>query len=161
MGEQYIRKIEKWLAITGYVWHQLSWLYIVVSILVFIALLSMVYGLIISPLIFRFYIIPRIEKKVGYKLIYHPYVGFMPFAARSIEVSSYIIKIYRDYKKTGYRGVPDYYNSYSLKRVWYTVDKLSKAEVFFSYALKINLRICSVALFTSVILSILHQNHYI
>ncbi len=158
---EYIQKIGKWLAIAGYVWHQLRWLYIVVLISAFICVLSFIYGFIISPLIFRLYIIPGIERKVGRKLQYHPFVNTFPLTGVESEISAYIAKINRDYKNLNYTGLPMGYDNYSLKKVGYTIKMASKAEIFFCYASLKNVKVGLIALMIAGVLSILHQNHYV
>ncbi len=161
MDEKYIQKISEYLAAANYFLHLLTWYDIVFAIGAFVFALSFIYGFVISPLIFRLYIIPGIEKKVGRKLQYHPFVNTFPLTGVEREISAYIAKINRDYKNLNYTGLPMGYDNYSLKKVGYTIKMVSKAEIFFCYASLKNVTIGAITLFFTGILSILHQNHYI
>ncbi len=115
-----------------------------------VLILSAIYLIIISPLICKFYIVPRIEKKLGRKLGYSPLLKFAPFGNcldRQIEISKYIIDRYFAYKKRGEKSVPFGYNLFALKQAGYTIDMVSKAELIFSFMVEINLYVSAISFF--------------
>ena len=54
----------------------LSIQWILQSAVVWALLLSMINSILVTPIIFNYYIIPRIEKKINKKLEYHPWFEF-------------------------------------------------------------------------------------
>ncbi len=158
MAETVILKLKQWIEIFSYIFHHLSWFYIAVFLMGFLSITVFIYSFIISPLIFRFYIIPGIEKKVGVRLEYHPYLKIVPYAKRDVEIATYIIKIYRDYKKLNYSGLPVGCDRFSLKKVGYTIKMVSKAEVFFSWMVLKITDMGLLCIFVWAGLAVIHKN---
>lgn len=126
-----------------------------------ILILNIIYGLIISPLICRFYIVPKIEKKVGRKIGYSFILDILPFGRffdRDIEISRYIIDRYYAFKKRGERGVPYGYESFALKHVGYTIEMISKAELIFAFSERISFYMGSVSFMIALIAAALSQS---
>ena len=101
-----------------------------------IMLLLGIYIVNISPLIFNYYLIPRIEKKIGRKLIPHPLlknIAFGKWMFHQNEIAVYLINRYYAFKFKGDRGLPKYCNRFDLKKAGYTIDMASRAEIFFSF----------------------------
>jgi hypothetical protein len=105
------------------------------------ALISMIgvfYGLVISPIIFNYFLIPKIEKKIGKKLGHHPFLDYIflgVWSCRQNEIAIYIINRCWALMVRNDHGLPMYCNRFALKKVGYTIDMASKAEIFFSVML--------------------------
>ena len=109
------------------------------------------------PIIYNFFIIPSIEKKVGKKLGYHPFLSLSPWGKlinRPLEISAYIRNRYKAFKKYNEIGLPAGYNSFSLKQVGYTINMMSKFEIFMSYWVQLNLRVTVIAFIIGVCIAV-------
>jgi hypothetical protein len=108
------------------------------------------YMTIVSPIIFNYFIIPKIEKKLGHKIGHHPlldgiFIGKWMYG--DIEIAMYICNRFFAYIIRGDRGLPKFCNRYALKKANYTIDMMSKIEIFMSIVLMLSgiaLVICAV-----------------
>jgi hypothetical protein len=145
----------------AYAFEQISLEQKIVLICALIWILSFVLKFLISPLICRFYILPKIEKKVGEKLDYSPILDLTPFGGflnRDIEISNYILNRYYAYKKCGDYGLPFGLNKVGLKQVGYTIKMVSKSELIFSFFVRINLYVLGISFAVGVITSMLSKS---
>ncbi|MDX2164464.1 MAG: hypothetical protein SFW07_03495 [Gammaproteobacteria bacterium] len=113
---------------------------------------TLILGFLIMPMVFNFYLIPKIENKIGKKLGFSPVLNLFPYGRylnRWVEISKYILKLYIDYKKTGKCSLPAGYDRASLKQAGYTIDMVSKEEIFYSFVAQINLRLMIFSLVIS------------
>jgi hypothetical protein len=146
-----VSEFEKLISIPkfiGYLFGIMTFNQIIVFIFGPILILSAFYLLIISPLICKFYIVPKIEAKTGKKLGYSPLLNFVPYGTyldRQIEISKYILDQYYAYKKRGDRGLPMGSNLFALKHIGYTIDMVSKGELVFSFLVEINLWVSGIS----------------
>lgn len=127
----------------------------------FIGLLCLIFQFVIFPLVCEFYIVPRIEEKVGKKLGYSYILNLVPFGKyfnRNIEISSYILDRYYAFKKRGERSVPFGKERFSLKHVGYTIDMVSKPELIFAFLVSINLYVMGVSFAMATIAALLSQS---
>ena len=123
-----------------------------------IVALNVIYGLIISPLICEFYIVPGIEKKTGKNLGYSPLLSYAPggrWFDRDIEISTYILNRYYAFKKYGERSLPVAGNRLALKQIGYTIDMVSKGELIFSFLVRINLYASAISIIIATIAAML------
>jgi len=126
-----------------------------------ILILNIIYGLIISPLICKFYIVPQIEKKVGKKLGYSYLLSLVPFGRffnRGMEISAYILNRYYAFKKYGERGLPSGCKNLALKQVGYTIDMISKSELIFAFSIRINMWVGSISFIIAFIAAVLSHS---
>lgn len=113
----------------------------------------------INILIFNIYIIPKIEKKVGQKLIYesqyyllthkmHPLAG--KYIGQATEIMIYIFTYYMLWKfgKYGWK-INHVEPTYALSKVNYKIETASKLEVFLTFCFSFNV----VLIFACVILN--------
>lgn len=117
--------------------HKMTFIYLVLSAILFLCIL---YMLIISPLIFNFFIVPNIEHKTGRKIghrIIDEYMWLGKWTNRQNWTAIYIVNRYYAWKFKKDYGLPTarYFNSFPLKLIGYTIDRMSKTEIFFSFLL--------------------------
>ena len=132
------------------IWNQASLYQKLIFLDALLAIFVFIYSTIFSPLLFKIYIIPKIEKKIGHKLendAYSYYYKIPLTWGRDIEISQYIINRYRAFKKYNDTGLPKGLNTAPLKRAGYTINMMSKSEIFFSLMVNFN---CAVTLFVLV-----------
>lgn len=124
-----------------YLWSQASLYQKFVFLDVLLAIFVSIYSIIISPSLFQFFIIPKIEKKIGRKLEKDPFAYYYkaPLTwGRDIEISKYILDRYKAFKKYNDRGLPKGFSTAPLKKAGYTIDMMSKSEIFFSWMVNFN-----------------------
>lgn len=105
------------------------------------------YMLVISPIIFNFYLIPNIEKRIGKYLRYDPLWGYMflgMWMMPAFEVSGYIVRRYFALVFKGEHGLPEKRNRFALKKIGFTIDMATKFEIIMSFAYIINVIIIGV-----------------
>lgn len=102
------------------------------------------YVTVISPLVFNYILIPRIEEKVHKELKYPDYLEYIVlgyFLYRHIFVAKYIIRRYIAYKFKGEMNIPPVASRTTLGRVGYTIKMMSKMEIFMSFMVVISMYI--------------------
>jgi len=119
--------------------------------------ITAILDLIIFPVIFNFYLIPKIEKKLGIRLIFNPILnGHTPFCwfmSKKSQVSTYIANRYIAWKLHKDSGLPLGFNGFALKYAGYTIKMASKSEIFLSCWTRLNLSICLIAIAMLIILT--------
>lgn len=123
--------------INNYIFDHRSLIQAINIISAFIGGFSLFFNAFILWPIFNYYLIPRIEKKIGVKLMYADLYNYIPCGVGFIppfEISFYITGRYLAWKFKGDRGLPTGQREYALKKVSYTIDKMSKKEILLSLA---------------------------
>jgi len=116
--------------------------YVVLLYLFFTA----IYQIIIMPIVFNYFIIPKLESKIGKKLEYRSYYNFFLFgnwSFKSIEIANYIFLRYLFLKI-----IPNYkwrYKNSALAKVNYDIRTASKFEIVVSVFSMLNLELSIVA----------------
>jgi hypothetical protein len=109
--------------------------------------ITLIYSLLIDPIIFHFFVIPKIEKRVGEKLPYlNPLYNMQIFAKwfmPPLDIALSIVTNYCIYKLNGKKpGKMWGYNlkSYcALQHIKYDITQASRIEIFFSFLSAINM----------------------
>lgn len=110
------------------------------TVFMIMTLSSVLIGLLLTPIIWNFYLIPKIEKRVGEKFELFPWMNFFLFdfwVCPQIDVSTIIIKKYVAFKRGKYflnKPVPPG----KMKMAWlatvnYDIREASKIEVFMAF----------------------------
>jgi hypothetical protein len=116
------------------------------------------YITVVSPVIFNYFIIPKIEKKLGHCIGYHPLLNgiFMgKWMCRQNEIAMYILNRYWAYLIRGDRGLPKFCDRFALKKAGYTIDMISRTEIFVSFLLMLS---CMVTIICGIVVLITYRN---
>lgn len=124
-------------------------------ILAITTILGVIYVLVISPIVFNYMIIPKIERKIGKKLEYHPlcdYVFLGKWMCRQLEIAMYIFNRMLALIFENDYGLPKYCNRFGLKKAGYTIKMASKCEIIMSFVLIFVNAIIILSAFTALII---------
>jgi len=106
-----------------------------------LVLFGIFYGTVISPIIFNFFLIPGIEKRLRKTLQYdflYNYIFLSRWIIPQNEIALYIVRRYVALIFKGEHGLPEKRNRFALKKAGYTIDMATKFEIIMSFLWLLN-----------------------
>ncbi len=149
-------KIEFYIKGINWVFGQMPLKMEVGFIFALLMFVGMFYFSVISPIIFNYFLIPKIEKKIGKKLDYHPFIDYIflgKWMCRQEEIALYLINRYWAMKFKGDYGLPKYCLRFGLKKAGYTINMASKLEIVMSFLLLVSTVVTVISAIIALIAS--------
>lgn len=113
--------------------------------------------ILIIPIIFNYFIIPNIERKVGERLEfrdYWDYFLFGNFMYRHIEIISYLAIKYLAFKFKGNQDAFKINPKFSLSKINYRIEDASRFEIVMSFVAIINVIVATICLAIAYLISV-------
>lgn len=147
MAEQFLHEIsiffQKLHLIFFYIFNVMAVPDRITFISAFFALLAMFNGVITFPVLYNYFLIPRIEKKFGKKIdcytSFTKYIGFGRFMCPAGFVAKDVLRLYFKKIFQGYDGI---LKKGVLKDIGYTINSATKLDIIMSFLLYFNNFVC-------------------
>lgn len=158
----FIHKVEIFFLVILYLWEKLHWWEIVGITSLFLLIFAMLLNFFIFPIMFHCYLIPRVERNIGRKFEFSPYVrsGFFPgsYLTKKTEMANYIVNRYQILKKRRSINLSKEDAEWAAKSITPGLNEITKFELIVSYWVKYSLKIGMLALVVLLIVVNLHPS---
>jgi len=162
--DAFIHKVKIFFLVVSFVWKRLHWWQIVGLITIFIFFSAVFLDLIIFPLVFNLYLLPKVEKKRGKKIddVLNSNIGYFPgsYLTKKTAFATYIIDRHQILKKRKEQSLLEGRDLTPLQSIGFNMDEISRAELFFSYWVKYNKKIGWLSMLISIFIVNLHPNFF-